>query len=84
MLFIDPKLGGQVRISDDDYVTGPPEFAAEISSSSLAVDRGHEIAMTALGVMAMASLGTEPIRHSKAGRAMMRAIDHAEENIGED
>jgi hypothetical protein len=38
-------------------------------------DRGHEIAMTSLAVMAMAAIGTEPMPHSKAGRAMMKAID---------
>ena len=42
MLFVEPELGGQVRI-DNDYVTGPPEFVAEISSSSLAVDRGPKL-----------------------------------------
>ena len=38
-------------------------------------DRGHEVAMTSLAIMAMASLGTEPIGVSEAGRAMGRAID---------
>lgn len=43
MLFIEPELGGQIRISEDDYVTGPPEFVAEFSSSSLALDRGPKL-----------------------------------------
>ena len=43
MLFIEPERGGQIRISEDDYVTGPPEFVAEISSSSLALDRGPKL-----------------------------------------
>lgn len=38
-------------------------------------DRGHEVAMTALAIMAMASIGTEPLSVSPAGRAMKRAID---------
>lgn len=38
-------------------------------------DRGHEVAMSSLAIMAMASLGTEPIGVSDAGRAMHRAID---------
>ncbi len=38
-------------------------------------DRGHEVAMSALAIMAMASLGTEPIGTSEAGRAMQRAIN---------
>ena len=38
-------------------------------------DRGHEVAMSALAIMAMASIGTEPIGTSDAGRTMQRAID---------
>lgn len=38
-------------------------------------DRGHEVAMTSLAIMAMASVGTEPSDDSEAGRAMQRAID---------
>lgn len=42
MLFIDPDYGGQVRISDDDYVEGGPELAAEITSSSVSYDLGDK------------------------------------------
>ena len=38
-------------------------------------DRGHEVAMTALSIMAMASIGTEPVSVTPAGRAMYRAIE---------
>lgn len=38
MLFIEPSRGGQVRISDDDYVEGAPELAAEVASSSVSFD----------------------------------------------
>lgn len=38
-------------------------------------DRGHEVAMTALAIMAMASIGTEPVAVNPAGRAMYRAIE---------
>ena len=38
MLFIDPLCGGRVRISDDDYVEGPPEMVAEVSTSSVSDD----------------------------------------------
>jgi hypothetical protein len=38
-------------------------------------DRGHEVAMTALAIMAMASIGTEPSPTSPEGRAMYRAIE---------
>lgn len=43
MLFIRPELGGTVRISQDDYVAGPPEFVAEISSTTVAYDRGPKL-----------------------------------------
>lgn len=38
-------------------------------------DRGHEVAMTALAIMAMASVGIQPIGTTDAGRAMHRAIN---------
>jgi Uma2 family endonuclease len=38
MLFIASNRGGQVRISDDDYVEGAPELIAEISSSTVSFD----------------------------------------------
>jgi len=38
LLRIDEEAGGQSRISDDDYVEGPPEFIAEIAHSSAAYD----------------------------------------------
>lgn len=43
VLFIDPECGGQAWISADDYLTGPPEFAAEVSGSTVAVDRGPKL-----------------------------------------
>ncbi len=43
VLFIDPVCGGQSRISEDDYLTGPVEFVAEVSVSSLALDRGPKL-----------------------------------------
>ena len=38
-------------------------------------DRGNEVAMTSLAIMAMAAIGTEPIPQTQAGRAMANAID---------
>ncbi len=38
VLLIDEKLGGQARISDDDYIEGAPELVAEVASSSAAKD----------------------------------------------
>jgi len=40
LLMIDPALGGQARISVDDYVEESPELVAEISSSTVKVDLG--------------------------------------------
>lgn len=38
MMFIEPSCGGQVKISDDDFVEGAPELAAEVASSSTSYD----------------------------------------------
>ncbi len=38
LLLIDPALGGQARISDDDFVDGAPELVAEVASSSASYD----------------------------------------------
>lgn len=43
LLLVDPARGGQVTISDDDYVVGGPELAAEISSSSVSYDLGAKL-----------------------------------------
>ncbi len=42
-LIIDPGLGGQARISDDDYLEGAPELAAEVASSSASYDLGVKL-----------------------------------------
>lgn len=38
MLFIEPSRGGQVKVSEDDYIEGAPELVAEIASSSVSFD----------------------------------------------
>ncbi len=38
ILFINPNLGGQCRISEDDYIEGSPELIVEIAASSAAYD----------------------------------------------
>jgi Uma2 family endonuclease len=43
MMFIHPDNGGQVHISADDYIIGPPEFVAEVAGSSVAIDRGPKL-----------------------------------------
>jgi Uma2 family endonuclease len=42
-LIIDPKCGGQVRISKDDYIEGAPELVAEVASSSVSYDLGKKL-----------------------------------------
>jgi len=42
-LFIDPARGGQTRVSEDGYLTGPIEFIAEVSVSSVSLDRGPKL-----------------------------------------
>jgi Uma2 family endonuclease len=37
-LIIRPDCGGQMRFTDDDYLKGAPEFAAEVASSTEAYD----------------------------------------------
>ncbi|MFN6568528.1 Uma2 family endonuclease [Dendronalium sp. ChiSLP03b] len=38
VLLIDRQLGGQSRLTEDDYIEGAPELAAEIAASSAAYD----------------------------------------------
>jgi hypothetical protein len=38
-------------------------------------DRGHEVAMTSLAIMAMAAIGSQPNRLTARGRGMHKAID---------
>lgn len=38
LLLIDPALGGQARISEDDYIETAPELVAEVASSSVSID----------------------------------------------
>ena len=41
-LFLDPVVGGQVQISEDDYIEGAPELIAEVAASSAAYDLGDK------------------------------------------
>ena len=38
VLFWDVARGGQTRLSDDGYLEGPPELAAEVAASSVSID----------------------------------------------
>jgi len=37
-LFIEAASGGQVKLSDDDYIEGAPELVAEVSASTVSID----------------------------------------------
>ena len=37
-LIIDPASGGQTGVSEDEYITGPPELIVEVASSSASID----------------------------------------------
>ena len=41
-LIVRPERGGQVRISEDDYIEGGPELVAEVSASSVSYDLGKK------------------------------------------
>ena len=38
LLRIEPEAGGRSRLSDDDYLEGPPELIVEIAASSASID----------------------------------------------
>ena len=38
LLRIEPEAGGRSRLSDDDYVEGPPELIVEIAASNASID----------------------------------------------
>ena len=42
-LFVGPGHGGSVRISDDDYVEGAPEFVAEVAASTASYDLNDKL-----------------------------------------
>jgi Uma2 family endonuclease len=42
VLLVEPEFGGQARLSEDDYIEGPPELVAEIAASSSAIDLGDK------------------------------------------
>jgi Uma2 family endonuclease len=42
VLRISEECGGSSRLSQDDYIAGPPELAVEIAASSVAIDLGDK------------------------------------------
>jgi Uma2 family endonuclease len=43
VLFIEYERGGQAHISEDNYIQGPPELAAELASRSVSYDLGVKL-----------------------------------------
>jgi Uma2 family endonuclease len=43
VLFIDPDNGGNVSISEDDYVEGSPELVAEVAASTVSIDLNEKL-----------------------------------------
>ena len=43
LLRIEPEAGGRSRLSDDDYVEGPPELIVEIAASSASIDLHNKL-----------------------------------------
>jgi Uma2 family endonuclease len=42
-MFVQPKHGGQVKLSKDDYIEGGPDLVAEIAASSAAIDLNSKL-----------------------------------------
>ncbi len=40
VLFVQPECGGQVKLSEDDYIEGAPELIAEVEASTVSIDLG--------------------------------------------
>lgn len=64
-LLISPECGGQARISDDDYLEGAPELAAEIAASSASYDLHSKLEV----------YRTHGVREYVVWRVLERAID---------
>ncbi|QDV43785.1 hypothetical protein Enr13x_36430 [Stieleria neptunia] len=67
-LYIDDEL--------DQACDRAIEFLLRNQRSTGAItDRGHELALTSLAIMALAAIGTEPAEPTRRGRAMRAALD---------
>ena len=40
VVLIQPKSGGEVTVSDNDYIEGAPELVAEVAASTVSIDLG--------------------------------------------
>ena len=43
LLFVRPEVGGNCRITPDDYIAGAPEFVVEVSASSASYDSREKL-----------------------------------------
>jgi len=69
----------------DRAVKSGVEYLIQKQRDSGAIsDRGHDVAMTSLAIMAMASMGVTPQRFSAAGRSMTKAVDFVLEKKHQD
>ena len=60
----------------DRAVRSGVEYLVQVQRDNGSIsDRGHDVAMTSLAIMAMASIGVEPQTYSVAGRSMVKAVD---------
>jgi hypothetical protein len=42
-LLIDPACGGKARVDQDGYISGAPEFVAEVAASGVSIDLGPKL-----------------------------------------
>ncbi|MDE0867375.1 MAG: terpene cyclase/mutase family protein [Rubripirellula sp.] len=60
----------------DRAVRSGVEYLVQVQRDNGSIsDRGHDVAMTSLAIMAMASIGVEPQTYSATSRSMVKAVD---------
>ncbi|MCD0459013.1 prenyltransferase/squalene oxidase repeat-containing protein [Roseiconus lacunae] len=72
-LYVDDRLD-EACDRAIEYLINNQRIGNHLAAGSI-TDRGHEIALTSLAIMAMASLGIEPSQPNRQGRAMRAALD---------
>jgi len=43
LLFVEPASGGRMRVAEDDYLEGAPDFVAEVAGSTVSIDLGKKL-----------------------------------------
>jgi hypothetical protein len=69
---------------DRAVASGVDFLVASQSDNGAIADRGHDVAMSALAIMAMASIGTEPVGDTERGRAMRKALSFVVQDRNQD